>query len=71
MAAPNTRKPGSTVMHVGADRCDRLKMAAIEISYRSQTQVTQAEFLRYILDNYMEYAQTRLISDLSKNTSKE
>lgn len=60
-------KPKKTsVVHVGTARYKRLADDSISISYHCRQQITAAQFMKYVIDNYAETAKQQLLKELSE-----
>lgn len=51
----------TTTAHIGLERYRGLAKDAIEISYKLQSQVTAAQFMKFIIDNYSAVAKAEMI----------
>lgn len=54
------------VIHIGEERFKTLSDLAIDISYEGKRQITASQMAQYVLDNFMEQARTKLLSEISQ-----
>ncbi|WP_090362678.1 hypothetical protein [Pseudomonas coleopterorum] len=52
------------VIHIGQERFETLSDLAINISYEGKRQITASQLAQYVLDNFLEQARLKLLSEI-------
>lgn len=60
------RLRSKSVMFIGVERLERASLKAIEVGYKSGQEVTAGDLTRYTLDNFLELAAEKLLSELNE-----
>lgn len=58
------QKRNISVLYIGSARYEKLAEIAIHISYRSNCEIKTSDFARYIIDNFMDQAIDKLLTDI-------
>ena len=57
-------KANVLVIYIGATRFNTLSEAAIDVSYRGKRQITPSQMAQYVIDNYLQEAMERLVTEI-------